>query len=320
MKQKLIIILSVILLLVVIGFMAYDLFLDNAGSTGNPYEYDLGDLRKVDEKLICYKELEPINPGIQNLHAIAVGQDNRIYLGGEGKLKVFDTDRNLINAFHVDGEIKCLAIGDEGQLFLGMKTHVEVMDFQGEIIAKWGTINDRVFITSIAIDESSVYVADAGNKIVYRYDHEGNLINNIGRKDRQKGIKGFVIPSPYFDLAIGREGQLWVVNPGFHAFEAYDVEGNQISTWEKTSMLIDGFSGCCNPGNFAMLADGSFVTSEKGIERVKIHLPSGELKCVVASPEIFEEGTIITDLAVDSEGRILVTDSRKGLVRIFVEK
>ncbi len=85
-------------------------------------------------------------------------------------------------------------------------------------------------------------------------------------------------------------------------------------------MLVEGFSGCCNPGNFAMLEDGSFVTSEKGIERVKIHHPSGEFKCVVAAPDLFEEGTIITDLAVDPNGRILVLDSRKGLVRIFEEK
>ena len=82
-------------------------------------------------------------------------------------------------------------------------------------------------------------------------------------------------------------------------------------------MQLDGFSGCCNPSHIAMLSDGSFVTSEKGIERVKIHLPTGEFKCVVAGPDQFIAGTTDLDLAADTKDRIYVSDPRKGLVRIF---
>jgi sugar lactone lactonase YvrE len=319
MKQKLIIILSIILLLAVIGLMAYDFFIKGSGTSGNPYEYDLGDLRKVDKDLICYRETGQINIGINEPHAMDVGNNDEIYLGGDGSIKVFDPKGSELIEIEVNGMVYCLALGSD-KLFVGLKDHIEVLDLEGQVLAKWDAINDRAYLTSIAVDENSVFAADAGNKIVYKYNLDGNLQNLIGKKDRQKGIRGFVIPSPYFDLTIGREGQLWVVNPGFHAFEAYDFEGNQISSWEKTSMQVDGFSGCCNPGNIALLEDGSFVTSEKGIERVKIHHPSGEFKCVVAAPELFEVGTIITDLAVDSNGRILVLDSRKGLVRIFEEK
>ena len=85
-------------------------------------------------------------------------------------------------------------------------------------------------------------------------------------------------------------------------------------------MQLEGFSGCCNPSNIAMLSDGSFVTSEKGIERVKIHTPSGEFKTVVASPDMFEEGTRGIDLAVDSKDRIYVLDPVKKLIRIFEKK
>jgi hypothetical protein len=110
------------------------------------------------------------------------------------------------------------------------------------------------------------------------------------------------------------------VNPGRHAFEAYNFKGEQISNWNRTSMSIEGFSGCCNPSNIAMLSDGSFVTAEKGLERVKIHLPSGDFKSVVAAPELFEAGTIGIDLAVDSNDRILVLDPTKRLIRIFEKK
>ncbi|MBM3243119.1 hypothetical protein FJZ31_43220, partial [Candidatus Poribacteria bacterium] len=47
------------------------------------------------------------------------------------------------------------------------------------------------------------------------------------------------------------------------------------------SMDIDGFCGCCNPVNFAMLPDGRFVTCEKGLPRVKIYDADGTFSGVV---------------------------------------
>ncbi|MBC8343367.1 MAG: hypothetical protein H8E61_05260, partial [Bacteroidetes bacterium] len=102
-----------------------------------------------------------------------------------------------------------------------------------------------------------------------------------------------------------------------HAFEAYDFTGSLISSWERTSMSIEGFSGCCNPTHMAILSNGSFVTSEKGLERVKIHLPSGDYDCLVAGPESFDEGTKGIDLAVDSKDRIILLDPYNGNVRIY---
>jgi hypothetical protein len=85
-------------------------------------------------------------------------------------------------------------------------------------------------------------------------------------------------------------------------------------------MGVEGFCGCCNPTHMAILPDGSFVTSEKGLPRVKIHAQSGELKAVVAAPDSFAEHTVGLDLAVDSAGRILVLDPVARAVRIFSEK
>ena len=45
----------------------------------------------------------------------------------------------------------------------------------------------------------------------------------MNKKDTLKEIPGFIIPSPYFDLLIGIYGKLWVVNPGLHSFENYDL-------------------------------------------------------------------------------------------------
>ena len=85
-------------------------------------------------------------------------------------------------------------------------------------------------------------------------------------------------------------------------------------------MAIDGFCGCCNPSNVAFLSDGSVVTSEKGIERIKMYSPEGDFKCVVATPASCNEGTKGLDLVVDAEDRILVLDPERRQVRIFAVK
>jgi len=128
-----------------------------------------------------------------------------------------------------------------------------------------------------------------------------------------------VIPSPYFDVAVDPDGFLWAANTGRHSLENYTREGKLRSSWGEFSMEIEGFCGCCNPSHFAILEDGSFVTSEKGIPRVKIYDRLGRLSSVVAGPDRFDIGTVGLDLALDSAQRILVLDPARRKVRTFVK-
>lgn len=318
MKQnKLIIIVAVFLILIVVLFMAYDFFVENKQSEKNVYEFNLDKFNEVDTTLIEFKEVQQIQPDIEQLRAVATDNNDQIYITGKDKILIYDKDGNLQNSIATGVEALSMTIDQDNDIYLGVRDHIEIWNVNGGQISKWPTISEKTVITSIAVTESSVFVADAGNKIVYHFDLDGNLINEIGRKDESKGIQGFVIPSPYFDLAIGRDGELWVVNSGRHQLESYDKEGNQISSWKKTSMGLDGFSGCCNPSHIAILPNGSYVTSEKGLVRVKIHNPSGEFESVVAAPEQFDKETKGLDLAIDSEERIIVLDPKKGIVRIF---
>ncbi len=317
MKQKIIVLFSILLFLGAIAFMAWDFFLSKESAQKNPYVYDISNFRKTDSASLCYKETAQIKPDAAELRGIATSSDDRIFVTGDNKVFCFEKDGKPVFDFQTENPGQCIAISPSGEIFLGIENHLEIWNESGKLIKKWEAFNESSFITSIGISEKYIFVADAGNKKVFRFDHLGNLTLTIGEKDTLKGIPGFIVPSPYFDLLLGRDGELWVVNPGRHAFEAYNQNGDMISTWSKTSMQTDGFSGCCNPSHIALLSDGSFVTSEKGIERVKIHLPSGEFKCVVAAPESFIEGTRGLDLATDSHDRILVLDPGKGIVRIF---
>ncbi len=319
MKQKSIIAFTLFLIAVVIVFMVYD-FYSTDNEVKNVYKYNIDKHKKFDSTLVQYSEISNIKPDINKIKSITIDNTDNIYITGEDKIHIFNKNRKFIRSFVTENESVGIATDNDRKVYIGKRDHVEVRDSLGNIVKKWETINDKVYITNIAISDSSVFVADAGNRIVYRYNLDGEFQNEIGRKDTIKGIPGFFIPSPNFDLLIGRDKELWVVNPGKHSFEAYTESGSLISSWKRTSVGVEGFSGCCNPSNIAILSDGSFVTSEKGIERVKVHKPSGDFKCMVAGSDKFEDGTKGIDLAVDSEDKIYVLDPQKNIIRIFKKK
>ena len=286
----------------------------------NPYEYDLGKLKVTDPKWLTWDELSPIKLEFELPLALAADKKGVLFVTGDNTLLVMDEEGDIQNTTRLNGQAKSVTVGTTGELYLGMTDHVEVWDREGKRLAVWEALDREAIITSIAADEKNVYVADAGNKIILKYDLMGNILNKIGEKNQDKNSKGFIIPSPYFDVALGYDGALWAVNPGRHILENYSTEGDLISSWGKTSWGIHGFCGCCNPSHFTILSNGKFVTSEKGLPRIKVYKPTGELESVIAGPEHFEEETVGVDLAVNSKNQVLALDPKRKCIRIFSEK
>jgi len=320
----------------VVALLRLDTTGKKGSGLGEEFIYDLKDLGKIDPNLILYEEAaEPITTALESARAIAVGPGGRVYVAGDEVIRVFDEGPN--SNFSFFGEIKltcasrCLTVADDGNFYIGMKDHVEVLDGRSNRLAAWQNLGDDAVLTSIAVSKNNVFVADAGNRIVHRFDTTGKLINRIGAKDADRNIPGFIIPSPHFDLAVARDGLLRVVNPGRHRIEAYTFDGDLEFSWGRFSNTdVKGFCGCCNPVNFAILQDETFVTCEKGLIRVKIYDPEGAFVGVVAGPEqLVEEGasricettaecqSSSFDVAVDTNGRIFVLDTIKNIVRIF---
>jgi len=293
---------------------------DNAkNDQQNPYAYDIKSYETSGADLVHYSEVGRIPLDLPEVSAVAIGPDDRIYVSGSDSVLVFNNDGTARSSFKSNAQIHCLASGDSHDLYLGMDDHVEVYDTKGLKKESWQSLGERAIITSIAIAKTGVFVADAGNKIVWEFDKSGSRLNRIGDKDEARDIPGFIIPSPYFDVAIDPDGFLWVANTGRHSLENYSADGNFRSSWGKSGMEIQGFSGCCNPSHFVILEDGSFVTSEKGLPRVKVYNRIGDLISVVVPTERFIEGTVGLDLAVDSKQKIYVLDPLQKLVRIFAK-
>jgi hypothetical protein len=316
-KKKIMILSGLFLLSVVIVYIIWDLFYKGQEKSINPYELDVSGLKKMDTLNPSYSEVLQFQPVMSIIYGISSDRYDRIYIGGSGGIEVFGASGNPVFSFATQDTVRCLAVDSAGFILLGLKDHIAIYTPKGKLAISFPQIDKHCIITSIAIAGDDIYAADAGTKIVYRFNRSGKVVNKIGAKDPAQGIPGFIVPSPYFDLGITKDGSLWVVNPGRHSFEQYHPDGTLITTWEKSSTGIDGFFGCCNPGHFAFLSDGNIVTSEKGIERIKVYDQKGNLLHVVALPGSFDEGIKGLDLAVDSRNRILVLDPIRHQVRIF---
>jgi hypothetical protein len=343
------ILIGLVIIIAVVAVIRLDTTGEKGSGLGTDFEYSLEQLGKIDPNLILFEEsAKPIDTGFEKTHAISIDSHGAIYVAGDNAIRVFDDGGKLLNEIELPEAPMCLAVetieGEDNtsenlKIYIGMKDHVEIYNSDGKSLAKWRSPGDKAVLTSIAVSKNNVFVADAGNRIVWRYDTNGKIINRIGQKDADRNIAGFVIPSPYFDLAVGRDGLLRVVNPGVHLIEAYTFEGDLEFSWGEFSSGVTGFCGCCNPVNFAILhgpdpagADDSFVTCEKGLTRVKIYDPQGSFVGVVAGPEQLVEGGQVEicetpadcqlggfDVAVDSAGRVFVLDTIKNIVRIFSE-
>ncbi len=302
-------------------------------ATGKTLTYNLKDLGKIDPSLIHYEEsAQDISTGFTNSRGITVDSEGAMYIAGGKAIRVFNESGELLREIKLSGKPRCVTTAYGGKIYAGMKDHVEVIDTKGKQVASWPSLGDNAFLTSIAVSKDNVFVANAGQRIVIRYDTTGKIINHIGKKDKDRNIPGFVVPSPYFDLAVGRDGLLRVANPGRHRIEAYTFDGYLEFWWGQPLAGIKGFCGCCNPVSFAILDNESFVTCEKGLIRVKVYDPDGAFVGVVAGSEQLAKGRACRicqspaqcgtggfDVAVDARGKVFVLDTIKNLVRIFAK-
>jgi hypothetical protein len=266
---------------------------------------------------------------IANPSALAAGPNGNLYVAGENLILALDAKGNPVARFSVEGRPGCLATLPGEKLLVGLRNRLEVFDAKGSRVATWQDLGERGYLTSVVADEEDVFAADAGNRIVLRLGLDGKLRNRIGERDKERGVPGFHVPSPYFDVALDPMQSLWVVNPGKCGLENYRPNGELISSWYRSGMEMEAFCGCCNPIHIAFRSDSTLVTVEKGISRVKVYSPDTQLLGVVSAekpPPVDDNKALfcnveppIVDLAVDKQDRILLLDKSQKAVLVFEE-
>ncbi|MCI0499217.1 MAG: hypothetical protein L0Y36_06015 [Planctomycetales bacterium] len=326
-------VLAVAVLAGVCAFFLFDAPGSN-GSLGPEYSYDIEHYAKIDSALILYRQVgDPIRTGLTKTHAVTVDGQRQLYIAGDRTIVVYTAQGRRQKDIPLEGEPTCLHVDSDGALIVGLTDHIVFLENTGVVRNQWEPPAAGALLTSIAADKEDVFAADAVNKVVWRYNRKGEILNRLGQKDPDRNIPGIVIPSPYFDIAAYPDGLLRVVNPGRHWIEACTPDGHREWHWGISGIAVEGFSGCCNPVSLAVLPDGGFVTAEKGLVRVKVYDAEGEFVGVVAGPE--QLGWIEPlrvcktpeeckakgfDVAADADGRIYILNTFNSTVMIFEKK
>lgn len=281
----------------------------------NPYELNYDEYRVVDPSLIHYRETRnfPVKDYIPT--GIDVSGD-KIWLVGQGVFQAITVGGIQVFRKQIAENSTCIKVYND-HVYIGFEDHIEKYSGMGELISSWEIPGKNCVFTSVAAGGDLLYVGDAGNRRVLIYDLEGNLKGEFEGKSESEEGHGFIIPSPNFDLVVNGFGELWVVNPGKHSVENYSASGEMRGFWQKSTMDIEGFTGCCNPAEIDVLSDGSFVTSEKGLVRIKVYDSSGVLRSVVAPPDKFQKEGKAPEIAVDDKDVIFALDFDRNVVRVF---
>lgn len=296
---------------------------------GEEFTYDVSRFQKSDPALVRYEEILRFPVGLERARNIATGSDGSIFVVGTGGIRKFSPEGEPDLTIAMDEPVHSIALRPNGEILAGQKEKMTVCDSAGAVVSVWSDVPEGMLPTSIAIVGNHIFVADAVNKLLWKFDAAGRKTGVIGASDPARNIRGFKVPSPYFCVRMAPDGLLRVTNPGEHQIGAYTLDGDLETAWGKTSFAIDGFCGCCNPVSFDIFPDGSFVTCEKGLPRVKHYDSHGGFTGIVAGPEAFPEylkaanaGTLPLQgsgiyAAIDPLGRVLVLDPISGEVRIM---
>ena len=289
----------------------------------------------VPDELLTWEMIAEIDPGFEEATAVALDAHGALHVAGDSAVRKFDANGQVEWELPVGGEPTCLALDPTpGIICVGLKDRVECYNGSEQLPALVPE-GGRTWITSVASTGTQVFVADAGNRRVLRYDSSGALLGEIGGKDDARGIPAISVPSPHLDVELAPPtamassyfpSELVLANPGRRSVQYHSLaDGALLRSWGDGGNAVEGFGGCCNPTDIALLPDGRVVTAEKGLPRVKVYSTDGELLSVVVPPEQFSPNTVGIDLdaayALSANRHIIaVLDPERDIVRLYAEK
>jgi hypothetical protein len=281
------------------------------------FSLDLDQFSRYDRDLLAYREEAPLLTGLTDARTLARAPAGDLYVTDGVRILSVPKVPGIAgpeNTAALPQTVTALTADLAGTLFAGARGDVYSIDPGSGHAASIMELGERAVVTAIDAYGDHLAVADAGQRTIWFMTKDGRLTGSLdGKRPGEEG--GFVVPSPWFHLAYGKD-ELLIANPGRQRVERYK-DGSYTGSWGTAGMSMAGFCGCCNPTHFALLPGGGFVTSEKGIPRVKVLGPDGELRSVVAGADSFDQGTTGLALAAEPGGRILVLDPARGQLRAF---
>jgi hypothetical protein len=242
----------------------------------------------------------------------ALSPSGSIWVGAGENITELSRQGVELKSVSLGKEVTALSFDSNGEMYLAAGNHVEVRDPSGGLLRRFADLDERALIVSIASDKSmdDLFLADAGSKAILHLTKKGRLLGRIGG--------GFVVPSPYFPIAVSADHRLYAANPGKLGIETYGYDGTLLGSFYPAAGTPGGFAGCCNPASIALTDYPSIVTVEKGVRAVKVFSTSGEFRGAIMDEESLSASPIGPEVA--AEGRVYVLDRAAKRILVFARR
>jgi WD40 repeat protein len=304
MNKKLTAAFSLVIILAFIGYIIYDATRD----PDRPDESQIVQDTVYSDSWSIHRTYHVTDGGLTSVTSSA---DGSIFIGGDSFVQFITANLNPVWNLRTDLKITSLALSGD-TIFASTPETILLISTDGKLITEWGPYEAGCIITSISADKNLVAFADAGNKRVFILEKNGELHSMMGQSEPK-----FIIPSPYFDVALG-DGQLFAANTGNRRIETWTINGQKLSQFGEPGTAPGAFCGCCNPAHFALIPQG-FVTAEKGINRIKIIGPDGDFIEFVSSANNFVPSIPLDVASVDGK-TIYAANSVDSTLYVFKRK
>lgn len=247
----------------------------------------------------------------------------------KGKIYVSDSASGAVHAFDVPNQ-KYSTVGEavgDGQIIkpLGLDTDAQgnlyvadavqklivVFDAQGQFLRKIGKpdLFDRLSSVTVDAKGERVYVVDIGgisssrHRVMVFDAVKGNHLFDIGQ--RGAGPGEFNLPR---DVAVGKDGRIYVVDGGNFRVQVFDSSGKYLSSFGQIGKQLGNFA---RPKEIAVGPDGNLFVADAAFGNFQIFNAEGQLLMYIG-----ERGTndapalymLPSGIAVDDDGRIYFVD------------
>lgn len=255
----------------------------------------------------------------------------------KGRVFVSDTVQRWINVFDFPNQ-RFYRIGDEGRGRLtkpaGLDTdragnlyvadsvtkEVVVFDKDGKFLHRIGGAEWFTRVGSVTIDPKGdrMYVVDIGG--LDSKNHRVRVFNpangvhlfDFGSRGTGPGELNF----PY-DLAVGKEGWLYVVDAGNFRVQVFDRDGKYLKNFGAVGKTPGSFA---RPKEIAADAEGNLYVVDAAFGNFQIFNPDGQLLLAIGEHEA-QDGPahfyLPSGIHVDEDGRIYLVDQWFRKVDVF---
>lgn len=255
---------------------------------------------------------------------MAIGPDGNIYIADSGTSSVVVLNREgaVVRTWGRkgagDGEFNepwGIAVGPDGSVFVAdtWNHRVQKFDAEGRFITKWGVFEAGVEPSrfygprDIAITPSGeVLVADTGNKRIQVFDQQGTFRRSFGTEGTGPGQ--FREP---VGLAVGPDGRIYVADTWNQRIQVFDSAFRPVTQYPVQGW---GSQSVTNKPYLAVAEDGTiFATVPERRSVVRVGEGVAAPLNLPADPSL----QLPIGIDVEPDGRVLVTDSQRGLVVVY---